>query len=74
MMLRKRLQISECLLVDVAAVLTNAAQQCFSRGAERPVLPTGVLFAGIAPPALQDPLQRVIYGPPVLIELGYDVI
>jgi hypothetical protein len=34
MMLGKRLEISECILIDLAAIVTNAAQQPLSRFAK----------------------------------------
>jgi hypothetical protein len=40
MMVGKRLEFGEFILIDLTAILTNAAQQCFSPGAERSVLPT----------------------------------
>jgi hypothetical protein len=73
-MVGERLEIDECILIDLAAILTNGAQQYFSRGAEGSVSPTGVLFAGFALPSLQDPLQRVIHHPPIIIQLRYEAI
>ena len=74
MMVGELLEIGECILIDLSAILTNAVQQCFSRGAERSILPTGVLFAGIALPPLQDPLERIIDDPPVRVELRYEPV
>jgi len=58
----------------VAAVLANAAQQHFPRGAEGTALPAGVLIPWIAFLSLQDPLQRVVHDSPSFIELGYETI
>jgi hypothetical protein len=74
MMVGERQEIGECILIDLAAILTNAAQQYFSRGAKGSVSPTGVLFAGIALPPLQNPLQGVIDHPPVVVQLRYEAI
>ncbi|MGB6923068.1 MAG: hypothetical protein WBE08_06330, partial [Methyloceanibacter sp.] len=52
--------------IDFAAILTNAAQQSFSRGAERTVSPARVLFSGTALLPLQYPLQRIIDDPPAI--------
>jgi hypothetical protein len=65
---------TNCRTVDLATRLTNTLQQPFSRGAEGPVSPTGVLFAGIALSPLQDPLQGIIHDPPVAVQLRYESI
>ena len=74
MPLGQRLKLGQCLGVNLAAVLANAAEQPFSRSAEGSTLPAGALFPGFALLSLQDPLQRVIDDPPVLVELGYEPI
>jgi hypothetical protein len=70
----EHLQLGQSIVVDLAAILTNTPQQPFSRGAKGSVLPSRVPFARIALPSLQDPLQRVIHDPPVLIELECETI
>jgi len=68
-MFGQRLEFSECILVDFAAILTNAAHQSLSRGAEGPIDPAGVSFTGVSLPALKDPLQRIIQDSPIGVEL-----
>ena len=74
MMVGERLEVSESILIDLAAILANAAEQPFACGAKGSILPTGVLIARVALPPLQDPLQRVIDDPPVLVELRCEAI
>jgi hypothetical protein len=74
MMVGERLEFSECILVDYAAIFTNAAQQSLSRGAERAINPAGVSFAGVSLPALKDPLEWIIYDSPIGVELRYEPI
>ncbi len=74
MIVGQSLKLGDRVGVDFAAILTNAAQQSFSRGAERPISPAGVLRAWTSLPSLQDPLQRIIDDPPVFVELGYEAI
>ena len=44
--IRERLKFTECILIDFAAILTNAAEQTLSRGAEGAIDPAGVSFEG----------------------------
>jgi hypothetical protein len=74
MMVGERLEVSECILVDFAAIFTNAAQQSLSRGAEGPVNPAGVPFARVSLFALENPLQWIIHDPPIGVELRYEPI
>ena len=74
MPLRESLNFGECLDVDLATVFADAAQQRLSRSAEGAAPPTGVLFARVSLLLLQDPLERIIYDPPGLVELGYEAI
>jgi hypothetical protein len=74
MMVGKLLESSECILVDIAAILTSAAEQCVSCCTEGSILPTRVLFARIALPALQHPLEGIIDDPPIRVELRYEPI
>ena len=67
-------KLGESFVIDLAAILTNTSHQPLPRCAERSLLPTRVLFAGVALSPLEDPLQRVIHDPPVLVELGYEAI
>jgi hypothetical protein len=73
-MVGERLEFSECILVDFAAIFTNAAQQSLSRGAEGPIDPSGVSFTGVSLSALKDPLQRIVHHSPIGIELRYEPI
>jgi hypothetical protein len=69
MKLGERSQLGKGIVINFTTELTNTAQQCLSRGAKRPVLPARVLFAGFALPSLQDPLQRIVHDPPILVKL-----
>ena len=71
---RESPKLGEHIGIDFANTLTNAAQQSFSRGAERTVSPAGVLFAWTSLPSLQDPLQWIVNDPPVFVEVGYGAI
>jgi len=71
MMVRECLELSEHILVEFAAILTNTAQQSLPRCAEGPIDPAGVSFAWVSLPALEDPLQRIIHDPPIAVELPY---
>jgi len=66
-------ELSEGFVIDLATQFTKASKQRLSRCA-RSILPTCVLFSGIALLTLQYPLQRIIHYPPVLVELGYKTI
>lgn len=70
----ERVNFGQCLTVDLATVLAGAAKQGASRPGDGAALPARVLFAGIALPTLQNPLQRVIDDPPGLVELCYEAI
>jgi hypothetical protein len=72
--LGERAKGSECRWFYFAALLANAPQQSFPRGAEGAVSPAGVLDPRAALLSLQPPLQRVIDDPPCRIELGYEPI
>jgi hypothetical protein len=67
-------ELGESFVVDLAAILTNAAQQSLSRSTKGSVLPSGVSFSGAAFLTLENPLQGVIDDPPTLVELGYEPI
>jgi hypothetical protein len=73
MELGERSQLSQSILVNLAR-LTNTSQQRFSRCTEGSVLPAGVLFARMALPPLQDPLQWIIHDPPVTVQLRCEPI
>jgi hypothetical protein len=64
--------LGQSVVIDLTAVLTNAAQQSLSRSAEVAASPTGVLFPGIALLPLQDPLKRIVHHSPGRVELGYE--
>jgi hypothetical protein len=70
----ERVQFIESFVIDFVTRLTNTPQQSLSRCAEGSVLPTGVLFARVTLPPLQDPLQGVIHDPPAVVELRYEPI
>ncbi len=74
MPVRERLKLGEGVGVDLAAIFVDAPEQGLSRSAKGAALPAGVLLAGMALLPLQDPLQRVLYDPPSLVELGYEPI
>jgi len=67
-------KLGESIRVDFGDTLANAAQESFSRGAERTVSPARILLPGTALLSLQYPLQRVVNDPPALIELRYEPI
>jgi len=71
---RERLKLVESVVVDRAAILTNAAQQSTSCSAEGSVSPARVLFPGLVLLPLENPLEWVIHHPPILVELGYEAI
>lgn len=74
MPVRQRPEFGEHIGIDLAAPFAHASEQPLSRSAEGSVLPTGVLLSWTALPPLQDPLQRIIYDPPPLAQLGYALI
>jgi len=69
---RESLEFGATIGTDLDAAFTNAAHQSLSRSAEGSASPTGVLLPWIALPLLQDPLQWIVYDPPVEAELGYE--
>jgi hypothetical protein len=71
---RERLEFSERLGVDLAAILMNAAKQSLSRCAEGSVSPAGGLLPWIALLPLEDPLQGIILDSPIRVELGCERI
>jgi len=73
-MFRKDGQRSGSNQINFTTILTDAAQQRCTSGAKRAILPAEIPASGIALPALQDPLQRIICDPPTRVELGYDAI
>ena len=61
-------------VIDDSAILSDASEERVAGPAEGSVSPTGVLLSWTALLPLQDPLQRIIYDPPTLVELGYEPI
>ncbi len=55
-------------------MLADASEYGVFRPAEGAVVPAGVLVPQGPFPPLQPPLQRIIYDPPPLVELGYGPI
>ena len=73
-MLAQGSDLCECDWLYIAAVLTHAAEQYITRGAEGSGGPPGVLAARFALPPLKNPLQWIIHYPPGGVELGYEAI
>ena len=69
----ERMELSE-VVIDLAAILTDASHQSFSRPTKGSVLPPQVLFAGVALSPLQNPLEWIINDPLVSVELRYEAI